>query len=287
MVNQIKIPNGKFTSVDSLRKLKTPYRSSTDTHQTVPHVDVCDHVLLSIHSTPGVFVDTEPQISITEDHAKMFFQVEVKQNACNKTWTDEGVRYLITARNDHAKDFSMNVGGKELTLVCNNGLELTRNLSDIKTKHTKHDGERWRNVIEKGVAESLVLFEDMQALSNQYSCIKIETTNKEHNMMVHHILVEAMKRRIISSSGIQKVLKHWTTPEHDEFKCGTLNGLRQAFTSNERGKNSFTHARRMSDMSKLFSEYFSVDDINVGISADAVEKRAKYGYTPTSTAYDF
>ena len=91
----------------------------------------------------------------------------------------------------------------------------------------------------------------------------------------------------IISSGIQKVLKHWTTPEHDEFKCGTLNGLRQAFTSNERGRNSFTHSRRMSDMSTLFSKHFPVDNINFKLSDDVVEKRAKYGYTPTSTSYDF
>ena len=71
-----------------------------------------------------------------------------------------------------------------------------------------------------------------------------------------YVAVEAAKQGVIGAAAVLRVLKHWETPEHPEFRDRNVWSLENAFTSNDRGQNLYSQGARMSRLDGIINDRF-------------------------------
>ena len=96
-----------------------------------------------------------------------------------------------------------------------------------------------------------------------------------------YVAVEAAKQKVIGWAAVGRVLEHWATPEHPEFKDRNVWSLENAFTSNDRGSNLMTQQKRMLRLDGIINKRF-------GFAApvpDSVDEDFSFGESPITSSH--
>lgn len=96
------------------------------------------------------------------------------------------------------------------------------------------------------------------------------------------VIMEAAKENVIGAAQTMKVLKHWETPEHPEFKDRNAWSLINAFTSNDRGRNIMTQGLRFETLDGIMDRRFGGP-----IGDDNASEALEYSRDPVESGTDF
>lgn len=146
--------------------------------------------------------------------------------------------------------------------VCSNGLFMGAQ-AEFRRKHTKNiDRDR------EGQFEHVYELID-NAVSHLLPAAEAETSRIERWKNIEcsdddarYVIMEAAKANVMGNSHTMRVLEHWETPEHPEFKDRNVWSLENAFTSNDRGASLMTQSSRMSRLADIIDDRFAVGNPN-------------------------
>lgn len=72
-----------------------------------------------------------------------------------------------------------------------------------------------------------------------------------------YIAIEAARDNVVNAASVMRIMKHWWTPEHPEFKDRNVWSLMQAFTSNDRGRNMSDRGSRFKRLESMIKGHFN------------------------------
>jgi len=144
--------------------------------------------------------------------------------------------------------------------VCSNG-EYMGSMFGFKRKHTVGiDRER------EGAFESIYSLVDncvgrlLTSATSVAQKIEVQTVTECSDVDARWVILEAAKRGVIGAAATMRVLEHWETPEHPEFKDRNVWSLRNAFTSNDRGQSLMTQSDRFGRLGGILDERFQIGE---------------------------
>ena len=250
---------GTRVTLDQVRN-HTRMQTPTDTHVPIPHIKTIDK--FTEYLKRDGFILSEPAIYLSNDdyRSNMYTGFGIAHPDLTSSGDTQWQAFLI---NSHNKKFSLRIGVGEETFVCTNGM-IFASLGQNRTKHTKNVWEidasglpRWQNRINLKVRDLLKEFTKFKSITDSFKKVELDPNMETAKRAVQSICVEAACRGIVNDSGAVNVYKHWLEPEHPEFKKdGTVDRLRQAFTSHDRGKSYFGRGDRNVKMIDLLSHRF-------------------------------
>jgi hypothetical protein len=200
-------------SREDLAKVLTP--AATATWFPVPHATVIDTVEQSLVAA-GLEV-RKARFGLSRGDSRMFGTLDLG------TPLVSGVSLAVGVRNSLDKSFPLGFVAGSRTFVCDN-LAFRSELL-VKRKHTRFGQERFREAICQAV-QSLGQFRQAEAERIRLFQLKdIDDTRAES------LILRAYERGVVSHRQLPGVLKHWRTPEFEEFADRTVWSLFNAFTS--------------------------------------------------------
>ena len=140
--------------------------------------------------------------------------------------------------------------------VCSNG-EYMGSMFGFKRKHTvgidREDTGRFESIytlVDNCVGGLLT------HASSVAQKIHVQTVTECSDVDARWVILEAAKRGVIGAAATMRVLEHWETPEHVEFKDRNVWSLRNSFTSNDRGQSLLTQSDRFKQLSGILDDRF-------------------------------
>ncbi len=155
-------------------------------------------------------------------------------------------------------DMTMAAGGGlgDRVSVCSNGMYMGAT-QGFKRKHTVGmDRDRaglFEHVFE--LVDNAIGGLLRQAEGRERQIERFKNTGCE-DVDARYVIMEAAKRGVIGAAATMRVLKHWETPEHPEFKDRNVWSLQNAFTSNDRGRNMMTQSDRFGRLDGIINDRF-------------------------------
>ena len=155
-------------------------------------------------------------------------------------------------------DMTMAAGGGlgDRVSVCSNGMYMGAT-HGFKRKHTVGmDRDRaglFEHVFE--LVDNAIGGLLKQAEGRERQIKRFKNTGCE-DVDARYVIMEAAKRGVIGAAATMRVLKHWETPEHREFKDRNVWSLQNAFTSNDRGRNMMTQSDRFGRLDGIINDRF-------------------------------
>jgi hypothetical protein len=173
--------------------------------------------------------------------------------------TVDGYSWNISLLNSYDMSWACRFEGGSEYDRCANGLSWGIEESSSR-KHTKGINENYDDafeVIRKHIARSVEGI--IPSFEKQVRALDWQRQTECTDDDARFVTVEAVKQKVVNAARIMKVLEHWWSPEHPEFKERTVWSLMQAFTSSDRGRN-------MSDRGSRFHRLESIIDRRFGRS---------------------
>ena len=146
----------------------------------------------------------------------------------------------------------------------------------LSRKHTRNAGYD----INKGLRDFVFELEDTRKETFE-SFNKLKEYDFSSKAETHDFVVETCKRGILPWQQAPKVLEHWDTPEHNEFKDRNGYSLFNAYTSHWRGINQFT----LSDKTTKLRTF--IDDFKQPQHTGSIEQGPGESRTATWDSSDF
>lgn len=193
-----------------------PVPPSTATYFPLPHGQVIDTVARSVQDAGFEIRNT--QFALSRGDARMFATMELA------TALVSGVSLAIGIRSSMDKSFPLGLIGGQKVFVCSN-LAFRSDLIHIRRKHTRNGATRFQEAIGQAV-QTLDSFRKVEG--ERIRCFQLRDIN---DVTAESLTVRAYERGIISHRQLPDVLKHWRTPEHEEFQDRTLWSWANAVTS--------------------------------------------------------
>lgn len=199
----------------------------------------------------------------------------------------DGLTWEVAVLNSYDMTASLRLLLARRLMVCMNGAWFGsgEEQAGFRRKHTKGlDKDREGH------------FESVQALVNDsISSLASQVEGEEKRIIrwkntecsdddARYVAIEAAKQGVIGGAAVLRVLEHWQTPEHREFKDRNVWSLENAFTSNDRGRNLFTQGSRMSRLDGIISNRFGFTAQIVPDSMDEDYVDASFGDPPISAS---
>lgn len=177
----------------------------------------------------------------------------------------EGVTWEAAFQNSYDMTSSAKSVLGRRVMVCTNGCFLASQGEEagFRRKHTKgidRDREGHFQSIFDMIDKSIGKLED-QANAEQHRIMRwqnIECSDDD----ARYVTINAAKEGVIGAAAILRVLEHWNTPEHPEFKDRNVWSLENAFTSNDRGRNLMTQTSRFSRLDSIINDRFGLTPIS-------------------------
>ncbi len=141
--------------------------------------------------------------ALTNDGANMFGMFEIG--------THKGADYatVIGFRNSHTKDF-----GAEL--ACGSGVFVCDNLcfsGEVKvgTRHTMNIMDRLADLVTDAIGKVVHIKDVQDARYDSYKQAQLDKFQAEY------LIIEMLRRGVVKTQRIEKVVKEWDHPKHKEF----------------------------------------------------------------------
>ena len=168
----------------------------------------------------------------------------------------KGLWWEAGAMNSYDMSLAATLGGGERIEYCANGQFLYTS-SGFRRKHTSgidrhRDGlfQHIYDLVDHSIGQLFTQLDDRADRIERMQ--RIECTDDD----ARYIIMQAAKKDIIGAAGTMKVLEHWETPEHAEFKDRSVWSLNNAFTSHDRGRNVLTQSLRFHKLDTILNERF-------------------------------
>jgi hypothetical protein len=220
---------GNIVTREALAEVLTP--EPTETWFPVAHTAVLEAVTATL-GTAGFAVRKE-SLAIARGGNRFFGVLDLATDLA------PGVNLSVGVRNSIDKSFPMGMVAGNRVFVCDN-LAFSAEIL-VRRKHTKLGEERYREGIAVAIGK-LGAFQQTEA-------VRILAYREEEidSIAAESLILRAFKAEIVSTKTLPAVIKHWDTPEHDDFQPRTLWSLFNAFTSALGGmavSNPQDHAKR-------------------------------------------
>lgn len=174
---------------------------ATDTYMPVGHDTIVD--LAEDRLGDMGFRFGNQAHSLTHDNARYFGLVELLNGS-----THEEFSMVVGLRNSIDKSFPAAMGFGSHVFVCDNlafGAEIR-----FSRKHTIHIMRDLPDLIGKAVNQTQLFKVNQEARFEHYQETVIRSRQK-----ADHIIVEMLRKNVINTSRVQKVVAEWDTPSHD------------------------------------------------------------------------
>ena len=172
----------------------------------------------------------------------------------------EGVTWEAGFANSYDMSTAAGGGLGRRVDVCSNGCYMGATMG-FKRKHTigidRDRGGMFEHVF--SLVDNAVGGLLLQAETEVHRIERWKNTECSNND-ARYVILEAAKKGIIGAAATLRVLQHWETPEHPEFKDRNVWSLENAFTSNDRGRNVLTQSDRFNKLDVLINDRFGFGD---------------------------
>lgn len=141
--------------------------------------------------------------ALTHDGARYFGLVELLNGAANDDFA-----LVVGLRNSIDKSFPAAMGFGSHVFVCDNlafGAEIR-----FSRKHTVHIMRDLPDLIGKAVNQTNLFRQNQEARFEHYQEFRIRSRQQ-----ADHIIVEMLRREVINTSRVQKVVNEWDEPSHE------------------------------------------------------------------------
>ena len=247
---------GKAYTTGQVSRLAPP--THTDTHRPKDHHTLFDMVSNALqradyeHSEPLHYVG-DGKVNGQEAPAKFMTVMNIRHRSVSNEITTFDrtldVNRQLFIQNSYDKSLSIRlIAGIEMC-ICSNGLTMGMVEDEIRRKQTKNVDADIYSIVYGGVDKMLGQYtqqvENVQRLGNT------EMTDR----MADHIIMEAMRRKVINPAGVGDVWDKWENPNYDEYKGRNAWSLVNAFTERSRGRSMFNRHKRDNDLLRIVDEF--------------------------------
>jgi hypothetical protein len=232
---------GRRLSIEQINKVRVPEPEGR--YRAVPHQIATE--MLEERLAKHNFQVSEPAHYLSKNEGSMLSMYAVALDGLPEM---PGVQaqWEFCLRNSYDKTVSLQLLWGTRVFICGNGMVLADN--KYRRKHTTNIMDDIHAVMTNGV-QSLI-----SGAATEVEIMEAFQQSEVTDYHADHLIMEAMRRKIINPAGVGEVWQHWSEPEHEEFKPRTKFSLMNAFTSRDRGRNLFTQPERMSGVRSLLLE---------------------------------
>ena len=160
--------------------------------------------------------------------------------------------------NSYDMTIALGAGLGERVKCCSNG-QYMGSTCGFKRKHTSgidanREGvfQHVYDLVDSAVGGLLIQAEGRANQIDRFKRTGCEDTD------ARFVIMEAAKRGVIGAAATMRVLEHWESPEHPEFKDRNVWSLNNAFTSNDRGRNMMTQGDRFNKLNAVLNDRFGI-----------------------------
>lgn len=252
---------GEKVERNELAAVATP--GATETYQPIAHNDFVDMIQdelenfgLRVTSEAHGLTKTAQNFDGTTDstYGGNYFGMFQVEGSMLK-YEDHST--VIGFRNSHIKRLSAGLALGSGVFVCDN-LAFSGEVT-IARKHTKyslHDDFGLRPMIVDAISKLIVLNEHQENRYEEY---------KRHGMghgLAEVVMIEALRRKVITPTQLPKLVQQWDTPDHDEF-ARNKNGWRMfnAVTETLKGTSPVQLPRRTAELHNILDEKFDIEPL--------------------------
>lgn len=257
---------GDIVDDKTIQNLPTPTQYP-HTYRVLPHgtfVDMAERLLEShgfTLSEPVHYAAAPVKNPKIKDHKK-YGRFLSLYGISRPDLPDTGDRWWEFALTN-SYDMSTRAGGAlgERVRVCSNGMTLGKVAGKVSKKHmrglgSEDDGfESLYNMLDACISGIPSVAQDRVRRVEWMKNVECSDDDAKHCIM------EAAREGVIGAAATMRVLGHWETPEHPEFRERTVDSLYNAFTSNDRGRNVITQASRFGRLDKILNDRFVPVDV--------------------------
>ena len=142
----------------------------------------------------------------------------------------EDYELVVGLRNSYDKSFAVGYAWGSRVFVCDNLAFSGEQV--LSRKHTRYINRDLPGLMGESIEKLKIHWELMKKRFDHYKLSMLTSLQAEH------VLVEAIRRKVIPASKIGMVLHEWDEPSHDEFKEDGPSVWRMynAFTENQKGQ---------------------------------------------------
>ncbi len=194
---------------------EAPTPSPTDTRFPIPHGRVLDQVRLALQ-VDGFSIVAEAH-GLTHDGNRYFGLLQVVNGQGHDDYS-----IVVGVRNSHDKTFPAALALGSGVFVCDN--LAFRGEVKLARKHTRFIDRDLPLLVNRAVG---LLGAHRQGLDLQIAAYKQQEIA---DAQAHDFIIRALDAGVVPSSTIERVVREWRTPSHDEFAPRTAWSLFNAFT---------------------------------------------------------
>jgi hypothetical protein len=199
-----------------------PVPEETDSYVPVPYGRFVEEVELHVPRFGLQITDT--RYALARDELQMFGVL-----TCTNGGDHADYALAIGLRNSYDRSVSVNLTAGAIVFVCDN-LSFSGEAS-MARKHTVHV---FRDLPD-------LIYRMLSKVSSMQSRIHAEiAAMKERELSLEtadHLMVEAVRRKVLPASHLPKVIAAWERPAHEEFAPRTAWSLFNAFTEIQKSRS--------------------------------------------------
>ncbi len=160
---------------------------------------------------------TDRRFALARDSNQMFGVL-----TCRNGGPDTDYALAIGVRNSYDRSLSVGLVAGARVFCCDN-LAFSGEVQ-VARKHTVHVFRDLPDLIYRMLSQVGSI---RDRTSHEIETMKATTITDER---AHHLMVAAVRRRVVPASWLPKVIRAWDTPQHEQFEPRTAWSLYNAFT---------------------------------------------------------
>ena len=247
-----------------------PLPPARDRFVPMAHQDLFDRTVKNLSMLDYKVVN--PKFLIDHTKQKFVATFGIKRPGYKEAMSTDDYQFEVGLINSNDGSMSAKLFTGTRVMVCANGQWSGEVV--LSRKHTRNAGYD----INKGLRDFVFELEDTRR-DTFASFERLKEYDFHSKSEVHDFVVETCKRGILPWQHAPKVLDHWDTPEHDEFKDRNGYSLFNAYTSHWRGANQFSLSDKTTKL-RAFIDDFKQPELQ---HIRSIERGSReFGDTPTS-----
>jgi hypothetical protein len=202
----------RLVTREQLAAVDTP--EPTNTWFPVPHVEVYEAARTTLQGAG--FEIERAQLALSRNDARFFATLDLRSSVA------DGVSLAVGVRNSIDKSLPIGFCGGNRVFVCDN-LAFSSEIM-VRRKHTRFGQERFEEAMARAISSLAQFQETERARIERARSIEVRDETADS------IILRAYEDDVISTRSLDRVIKEWREPTHEEFAPRTLWSLENAFT---------------------------------------------------------
>lgn len=230
-------------------------------HHPEPHARLMRNVDVTFKAHGMEISNVVPRLSKCRKKMLATFDINILDTSTPK-YQDSEVKLIGIASNFQDQSGCVTIGAGEHVFACLN--ETVSVEFKVRHKSTKNLQHNIRAMIWDQCEALDDIFDQITGRRKFLSGVPVD----DHAAAYH--VIDAMKRGVINSRELPRVVEYWEQPEHDAFKPRNYWSLYNAFSGFFQDRNPFDISDRSAKLNRQF------EDIYTGIQEDNWETTSEY-----------